>query len=97
MTTPNESSLAITYPARVATVVRETGEVSSIALMSAPPNRADKRQDDMSVYEYVAVGPTARVGMVRQPGGFDWPVGHPNESIEARRERAAAAAKQKAA
>lgn len=81
---------AITYPARVATIIRATNEVSTVAELCEPPKLLKDRPAD--AYEFVAVDDDVRVGMFRQKdGSFRWPIGHQNEPYVDRKAREARA------
>lgn len=56
----------IRYP-RVACVIRETGQISSIAVRSGPPPDPDKRQAKRDDFYYVEAPGHARVGMIYNP------------------------------
>jgi hypothetical protein len=75
---------------RLAIVIKETGEVSSISEMSQGRIPGiDKGKE--RTHEIVPVADTVSIGMLRQPdGSFDWPPGHPNESGATRHAREAA-------
>lgn len=73
---------------RVATLIKATGEVSSIGLHQGTPIAFDKKQQESGAFERVMVGGDVRVGMFRvADGSFDWPAGHVNETLEARTRR----------
>ena len=64
----------VSYPCRVATIIRATGEVASISQLQGPPDPIDRHK--AAFYDREVVPAWVRPGMVRQSNTYDWPKEH---------------------